>query len=409
MASSARGAPDRRVGRAGERAGSSEPERPLVQMSILGSVLQVLNPQRSLTDEILETSAGVTLLAALESGALDVELLEDIHDLDVDLSDTSDATIERAVALVRGAEFFDLMAIAVQAAMQIAGPHSTESPWRVARALRQAPARRPIAEAIVERFGTELEAPLQRPDQQWWNLFELGDHNVVRPLGRRPHPGGHWAWFTAPANWFFTINPAPTLLREAAGEAWDADSDDFTRWNLTVAPAARILEIHRPDDWAALVTAHPCDTRTGNYEGWEIASDDPTHRYNLDEFTGLPHQRSTRWGVQRFLEPDWASVAEHWDAVHLSWAGFLTTEGTTIDLGPGEVAMLRSWGSERTIWLNPVLSDPQPIHPSPDDRLGRCEPDPDSRTPDLRTDRHLAARQRAYLNHKLSITTDASP
>lgn len=378
-------------------------------MPSFGSLLPVLTQQPSLADEILETSTGAAFLAALESGALDVEHVDDVHDLDIDVGQTSGATVERAVALVEGAEFFDLMDTAVQAAVQIAGPHSTESPWRVARALRQAPSRRPIATAIVERFAAELDAPLHRPDQQWWNLFVLGDHDVVQPLGRSPHPGPHWAWFTAAANCFFTINPAPTLLREAVSGAWDADSYGFTRWNLTVAPTARVLEIHRPADWAALVTAHPCDTRTGSYEGWEIAGDDPGRRYNLDEFAGLPDQRSTRWGVRHFLEPDWASVAEQWDAVHLSWAGFLTTEATTIDLGPGDVAMLRGWGSERTIWLNPVLSNPQPIHPGPDDRHGRFGADPDSRTPDLRTDHQLAARQLAHLDHMLALTQEPSP
>ena len=57
-------------------------------------------------------------------------------------------------------------------------------------------------------------------------------------------------------------------------------------------------------------------------------------------------------------------MAEDWDAVHLTWAGFLTTEGLIIDLGHDDIAMLRNWHSERTLWLNPVLFDPQSL-PAP--------------------------------------------
>lgn len=369
----------------------------------LGSVPRMATPQQSLVDGLLESSAGAVLLAAVEGGALEAEALDDVRDFD--LGATSSATIGQAVALVHSAAFYDLMAIAVHAAHELAGPHSLESPWRVARALRQAPGRRPIAEAVLRRFRNQLEAPLHRPDQQWWCLFDLPEPDATHPLGTHPHAGRHWAWFTAPADGFFTVNPAPTSMREAVGPAWDADSYDFTRWALTVAPSARVLEIHRPDDWAALVRAHPCDTRTGNYQGWEIAGEDRHLRHDVDEFDGLPDQRSARWGVQRFLEPDWASVADEWDAVHLSWSGLLTTEGTTIDLAPGEVAMLRGWASERTVWLNPVLTHPRPIHPSASDRPGPIPPDPEDRSPDLRINTDLAARQNNFLDRKLNLGT----
>ena len=52
--------------------------------------------------------------------------------------------------------------------------------------------------------------------------------------------------------------------------------------------------------------------------------------------------------------------------MHLSWAGFLTTEGTVIDLGDGDVTMLRFWGAERTMWLRDVFGDPEP-NPEPVD------------------------------------------
>jgi hypothetical protein len=65
--------------------------------------------------------------------------------------------------------------------------------------------------------------------------------------------------------------------------------------------------------------------------------------------------------MRSFVEPDWDAVAQDFDGVHLTWAGFITTEGTAIDLSEGDVAMMRNWNSERTLWLNPVLRDPRPL------------------------------------------------
>ena len=59
--------------------------------------------------------------------------------------------------------------------------------------------------------------------------------------------------------------------------------------------------------------------------------------------------------------PDWRRVADAYDGVHLSWAGFITSEGCIVDLGDGDVAMLRYWFSERTHWLRDVFGDPEPL------------------------------------------------
>lgn len=58
---------------------------------------------------------------------------------------------------------------------------------------------------------------------------------------------------------------------------------------------------------------------------------------------------------------DWEAVAADWDGIHLSWAGYLTADGTLMVLGQGDVTMLRNWGSERTVWLSPVLLDAAPL------------------------------------------------
>lgn len=59
--------------------------------------------------------------------------------------------------------------------------------------------------------------------------------------------------------------------------------------------------------------------------------------------------------------PDWSSVAESFDAVRSSWAGFITTEGCIASMGDGVVTMLRYWGSERTLWLHDCFTEPEPL------------------------------------------------
>lgn len=356
-------------------------------------------------DALLVAPAGAVMLAAVQAGALRVSCLDQMDPIDqtgsIGPGGAGSTTVEAAVRDVRGATFEELVEVGVFAAHRLAGPHTDIAPTAATRALRGAQARRRVAEAIVDRFAEQLESPMQRPSQAWWWMFEISEWSDVLPLGC--HPGAHWAWLTAPANWFFTINAAPTSLRGVLDEAWDASSYDLTRWSVAVDPDARILEIHRPEDWAALAVAHPDDSRTGRYDGWEINARERGRDLGLGELAALPGQLAVRSGVRRFVEPDWASVADEWDAVHLSWAGFLTAEGTVCDLGDGGVAMLRGWGSERTLWLNPVLSDPQPIDPDAAAEPGRLWRDPDDRIVDLRTDHVRFERERAFLFHRLGL------
>lgn len=89
---------------------------------------------------------------------------------------------------------------------------------------------------------------------------------------------------------------------------------------VTIAPEARVFEVHGPEDWSRLC-----------------------RRYAADEPGGL-HGGS--------LVPDFSLVAADWDGVHLSFGGLLTTTHVPLD-GPGGRTMLDSWEAEQTVWLAP--------------------------------------------------------
>ena len=102
--------------------------------------------------------------------------------------------------------------------------------------------------------------------------------------------------------------------------------------------------------------------------------------------------------MRRHLVPNWACLATDYDGVHLSWAGFLTSEGYVSDLGGGDVAMLRYWFSERTHWLTDAFGEPEPLG------VPSFDLDPDE-IPfvgvDPRTDDARRQRDRAILDARL--------
>lgn len=59
-----------------------------------------------------------------------------------------------------------------------------------------------------------------------------------------------------------------------------------------------------------------------------------------------------------FVKQNWQAVAAQYDGTHPSWAGFITSEGCIVELGDGDVTMLRYWFSERTVWLADVFGQP---------------------------------------------------
>jgi hypothetical protein len=163
------------------------------------------------------------------------------------------------------------------------------------------------------------------------------------------------AWCTASWEGIWTVSSPPEELADSLVDVWELDAQT-SRWHMTVDDSARVFEVTDPSDWERLVREYP---GVGEIRGgWELPSE---NQGSVEVLAALPGQRAMRTSTRRFRVPDWNAVAQDWDGVHLTWAGFLLAEGLVIDLGSDDVAMLRGWGSERTFWLNPVLSDPQPL------------------------------------------------
>ena len=98
-------------------------------------------------------------------------------------------------------------------------------------------------------------------------------------------------------------------------------------WRMVIDDAARILEIHSAHDWHSLCVRYP-------------ASGDERHPGATPDFSDTPGR----------LEADWSKVAVDWDAVHLSFGGYLTTDQVRVESESGWTYHW-AWHCECTLWL----------------------------------------------------------
>ena len=148
----------------------------------------------------------------------------------------------------------------------------------------------------------------------------------------------HWrsttgAWWTPPVRAGVVWT---TRTRDAVGPLAPHTTEDDMGWPrarvrpVDVDPGARVREIDTPEDWARLVDEYPLEvTREKRGDWWRT--------------TG----RDGRWWI-----PDWAAVADRYDAVHVTVAGYLATAGQAVVVAGG-ATVLAGWGPDRTCWLRP--------------------------------------------------------
>ena len=144
------------------------------------------------------------------------------------------------------------------------------------------------------------------------------------------------AWWSGPVYATTWTSRGPIGGLPAVGLAVAEDplgEEDFEVWAVGIDPAARVYEVHGPDDWAALVAAFPRDVTASRRADW------------------------TRWTghTGMWLLPDWPSVAREWDGVHVSVAGYLSTAGMALGI-EGAATLLAGWDADQTLWLRDVFT-----------------------------------------------------
>ena len=310
-------------------------------------------PESSFVESLLAAPAGVVLLARLE-----VEEREDIPRFKVPKDSNHDA-VRRAGVSVSKMSFGNLLAMAVSSAEILAGPWSGEALLSLPYLYECASQRRLIAEAVSEHFGSRLHQGADLDAQQWWCVSHAAEGYFGQPLFRNFSEVYGNGEFTTSGLW--TVSDPPLEVNDDLFSAWDYSRMPVTRWHLPIHAGVRLWNVDRPSDWVRLVETYP-KVATRPHSGWELSG---PNQYPSDTkmLRSFKNQNAVRISVDLHVLPDWDAVAHDFDGVHLSWAGFLTTEGFVSDLSAGGVTMLRYWGSERTLWLHDVFGSPAPLAP----------------------------------------------
>jgi len=148
---------------------------------------------------------------------------------------------------------------------------------------------------------------------------------------RPADPGANWSgeWWSTPPSQLVRSTRA-LGVSGPAGLHLVEDSLGWTRALATpLRGAGRVLELGSAADWAALCRAHPLEVTASRRHDWFRT-------------TG----RTGEWVI-----PDWAAVAEEWDAVHLTAAAYLRVTGRAIPVDERRASVVAGWAPDETFWL----------------------------------------------------------
>ena len=163
-----------------------------------------------------------------------------------------------------------------------------------------------------------------------------------------PGPGSdRWTVCTGPASSPRTVCGRSATATVGAcrsrGRVWKPETGPVSRWRL---PA----QIRSLASWRSTVrrtgprSSTPIRSRHGPPRAGSFPAATSVRTTSPSCFS-LPMQRAARISMRRHVVPDWVRLGAECDGVHLSWAGFLTSEGLVSHLGGADVAMLRYWFS----------------------------------------------------------------
>ncbi|MDQ0032203.1 hypothetical protein J2S89_004063 [Arthrobacter bambusae] len=139
-------------------------------------------------------------------------------------------------------------------------------------------------------------------------------------------------WWVSPAGVLVSsrgpVLGFPCVIAAAPDDHWMKDKRD-SLWAVEVSGRATVFEIHGKEDWAQLVAAYP-----RNGQGF------------LTFDWGPPPSQGTN-----LLLPDRRRAALDWDAVHVSFAGYLAASYEPIPVDESHYTVLAGWHPDATYWL----------------------------------------------------------
>lgn len=176
---------------------------------------------------------------------------------------------------------------------------------------------------------------------QWRLEIQAEEERAVRD--GRTDPAANWSgtWWSRPPS---TLPHSTRMMGAERGELgpvglWlveDGFGEDEAVLEALRPPVnARIFQITSPEDWARLCRERPLEVTASKRQDW----------YRT---TG----RNGKW-----LMPDWSSLKEKYDAVHLTTGGYLTAAGREITVDETYSSVLAGWDPDATYWLCDVTSD----------------------------------------------------
>lgn len=157
----------------------------------------------------------------------------------------------------------------------------------------------------------------------------------LQPSGDATFDVARWtdAWASRPEQ---TTYPSTRPLSDdaPAGLWFVEDSNGWERARsakLALPGDASVFEIRRAEDWAGLCARFPRDVTEQKQDDW---------------------RRATAYEGSWTL-PDWTSVAEHYDGVHLQVSAYLGAAGTPIfiDEQRATASMIAGWNPDETHWF----------------------------------------------------------
>lgn len=194
----------------------------------------------------------------------------------------------------------------------------------------------PIAEA--DQWTVLWDGPAPRePDpvlsaSQWlrrWQSETMEDEQRERPSDPNAPYSGVW-WSTPPQQLTRTTRSLGSF-----GPAGLWLVEDRFNWqratveHVSVAESALVYEVDGAAAWAELCRAHPLEVTAAKRQDWY----------------------RTTGRVGRWVVPDWARVADDYDAVHLTVTGYLAAAGTAIPVDDDTASVIAGWDPDQTYWL----------------------------------------------------------